>query len=229
MRILIAETTWHSATAAADLRRAGFLLTRVESAAEVLDYAEGAAQSAIVLEADMPDMPAPTLVARLRGLLPATPIFALSRANGWAPQAPLWQAGADDVLCGRFRGPELAARLRAAIRRAGGYGADRIALDGLAIDTAAQEVTCQGTHLRLTRKEYEIVETLALARDRMVTRDELMARLYAWEDEPCPRILNVYLSRIRGQIAAAGGDPALVETVWGLGYRIAPAAMAQAA
>lgn len=219
MRILMSETTWHSATIATDLARAGFLLTRADTGAETLVYATDGAQSAILIDHDLPDMSAHHLLRRLRYLHPRMPLFVLIPAKmDWPDRKILFDHGADDLIPTALPAVELVARLRAAIRRAGGFAAPVLGLGALQIDTSDQSVTIHGRPLSLTRKEYEILEMLALARNRMISRDALMNQLYALSDEPGARILNVYLSRIRSAISAAGGDPAMVETIRGAGY-----------
>lgn len=225
MRVLLAETTWHSATAAADLRRAGFLVTSVDDGATLMDFAADGAQSAVLFDLELPDTDGASLMKGLRAAHPQLPVFVLARGTEWATCQTLFQLGADDVVNGPFAPRELAERVRAAVRRAQGFAQPEIQIGPLTIDTRAQQALWAGHALKLTRKEYEILEMLALARDRMVSRDEIMSQLYAWEDEPAARILNVYLSRIRGQITAAGGAPAILQTVWGLGYRLCAEAL----
>ncbi|MGC8202110.1 response regulator transcription factor [Aliiroseovarius sp. PTFE2010] len=220
MRILLAETSWHSATAAADLRKSGFLVTAVNDGSELMEFATDSAQSAIILEMNLPDMDGFDLVSKLRAADSKMPIFVLAEEGDWDFSKRLFELGADDVLVGKFSPAELAERVRAAVRRSGGYGTVTLQVGDLAVNTRDQSATFAGQPIKLTRKEYEIVEMLALNRDRMVSRDEIMAQLYAWEDEPAARILNVYLSRIRSQIAGAGGVPEVLQTVWGLGYRL---------
>ncbi|MFT6452810.1 MAG: DNA-binding response OmpR family regulator [Halocynthiibacter sp.] len=220
MRILLADTTWTSATAAADLRTSGFFVTQVNDGAELLDFAKDGAQSAIIFDQDLPDEDGASILRKLRALHPQLPIFVLTSETEWSHRKHLFDLGADDVIVGEFSTQELSARVRAAVRRTGGFALPQLPLGALAIDTCTQTVSVEGNRLHLTRKEYEILEMLALSRDRMVSRDEIMSQLYAWEDEPSVRIINVYLSRIRAQIAAAGGNQDVVETVWGLGYRL---------
>lgn len=219
MRILLADTTWTSATAAADLRASGFFVTQVNDGVELLDFAKSGVQSAIIFDYDLPDQDGAGVLRKLRALHPKLPIFVLSQNANWPLRKRLFELGADDVIIGEFSTQELCARVYAAVRRSGGFAVPQLSLGALTIDTTAQKASINGAVLRLTRKEYEILEMLAFAHDRMVSRDEFMGQLYAWEDEPSARIINVYLSRIRSQIAAAGGDLDMIETVWGLGYR----------
>ncbi|WP_460274247.1 response regulator transcription factor [Celeribacter sp. ULVN23_4] len=220
MRVLLAETNWNAMIAAVGLAEAGMLVTRVNDGRELMDFADFGEQNAIVLDLDMPDINPFNLIAQLRRKDPVMPIYALTERTDWESRKRAYDHGADDVLSGPVEADLLAARIKAAVRRSGGYASKALQVGELMINTETLTATHSGTPLQLTRKEYEILELLMLNRERLVTREMLMTHLYAWDDEPDARIINVYLSRIRQQIAACGGAPEIVETVWGLGYRI---------
>ena len=113
------------------------------------------------------------------------------------------------------------ARLRAYVRRARGFARPQIGLGVLTLDLDLRQVRAGGTLVPLTRLEYEIVESLALRRGAVMTREEIMLQLYAWEDEPDAKILDVYLCRIRSKLAAAGAGGSLIATSYSHGYRLA--------
>ncbi|WP_417248354.1 response regulator transcription factor [Celeribacter sp.] len=220
MRVLLAETNWNAMTAAAGLVDAGLLVTRVNDGAEMLDFAKFGEQSAIVFDLDLPHMNGFDLLARLRDDHPLLPIYVLCASDDWAVRKRAFELGVDDVLAGPVNPDYLAAQIKAAVRRTYGYTCAELTVGDMALDLDHQIARINGKALHLTRKEYEILEMLVLQRERLVTREAFMSHLYAWDDEPDPRIINVYLSRIRQQIEACGGDGEMVQTVWGLGYRI---------
>ncbi|WP_321366279.1 response regulator transcription factor [uncultured Celeribacter sp.] len=220
MRVLLAETNWNAMTAAAGLTEAGFLVTRVNDGRELMDFADFGEQSAIVLDLDMPDINGFKVIEQLRRKDPLKPIYALTEKTDWASRKKAYDCGADDVISGPVHPAALAAQIKAAVRRAAGYSSAALQVGALCLDTEQTLAMLHGKALQLTRKEYEILEMLVLNRERLVTRETFMNHLYAWDDEPDARIINVYLSRIRQQIENCGGDPEMVETVWGLGYRI---------
>ena len=224
MRVLISETNWNSMTAAAGLEEAGFLVTRVNDGRELTDFAEFGAQNAIVVDADLPDMDAIRLIEHLRERNPLTPIYLLMKDDDWKGRCAAYDAGVDDVLIAPVHPAALAAQIRAGVRRTSGYSSRTVSVGALVLDTDLNAAQIGGNTLQLTRKEYEILELLVLHRERLVTREVFMNHLYAWEDEPDARIINVYLSRIRHQIETCGGAPEMLETVWGLGYRISATA-----
>ncbi|MBU0644864.1 MAG: response regulator transcription factor [Alphaproteobacteria bacterium] len=229
MRVLLSETNWNSMAAAAGLVDAGLLVTRVNDGREMMDFAEFGEQSAIVLDLDMPDMDGCKLIEHMRQRNPLIPIYVLSETENWDVRKKAYAMGADDVIYGPVNAAALAAQIKAAVRRTAGYSSKDLTIGPLILDTHHGIATLNGRALHLTRKEYEILEMLSLHRERLVTREAFMNHLYAWDDEPDARIINVYLSRIRQQIDLSGGEPDMVQTVWGLGYRIVSEPAAQQA
>ncbi|MEM5469636.1 response regulator transcription factor [Celeribacter marinus] len=227
MRVLLAETNWNAMTAGAGLADTGLLVTRVNDGTELLEFAKFGEQSAIVFDLDIPDMDGHKLLADLRERHPLMPIYVLSHTEDWDARSRAYELGADVVLTGDVDPYFLAAQIKAAVRRTSGYSSALLNVGPMTLDTDLNRASIGGNTLHLTRKEYEILEMLVLNRDRLVTREAFMAHLYAWDDEPDARIINVYLSRIRQQIESCGGEADMLETVWGLGYRISEQARSQ--
>lgn len=222
MRVLISETNWNSMTAAAGLREAGFLVTSVNDGREMKDFAEFGEQNAVVMDLDMPDIKGLKLLDALRSRHPLMPIYVLCGQSDWNVRKEAYALGADNVIAGAVDPAMFAAQIRAAVRRVSGFSTSHLNMGVLDLNTDENIATINGKALQLTRKEYEILELLVLHRERLVTREAFMSHLYAWNDEPDARIINVYLSRIRQQIELCGGNSDVLETVWGLGYRISP-------
>jgi two-component system cell cycle response regulator CtrA len=221
MRILLAETNWNSMAIASGFAKAGLLVTRVNDAHELLDFAKFGEQSAIVFDLNMVGMKGTTVLTELRARHPRMPIYVLTESAQWDARKEAFRLGADDVFVGDRNVNAVAAQIMAGVRRASGFSSSEISFGALALNTVNNTASVDGNMMQLTRKEYEILELLTLKHGSLVTRETLMNHLYAWTDEPDSRIINVYLSRIRHQIEICGGDPALLETVWGLGYRMA--------
>ena len=111
------------------------------------------------------------------------------------------------------------------VLRVHGFSGPEIRLGALTLDVARRTARVGGVHLALAPTEYELLEILALAHGRTLPREELMLRLYAWdEDAPDARVLDVHLARLRRKIVAAGGPRGAVATVWGRGLRLVAAA-----
>ncbi|MEE4118353.1 MAG: response regulator transcription factor [Paracoccaceae bacterium] len=236
MRLLITDMSWPMMAAAHDLDAAGFRLSRVEDAECLLDFVRHGRQDAVLVAAPLPGADAARVVAQIREAAPRVPVVALAEAVfDWPARRALYDAGVDAVLDLPMPGPELAARLRAMVMGAAGFHTGRLCLGGLELDPATR-TACAGHRLRLpgegadqprrialSPREYDVLELLMLAGGRTVARDEVMDRLYGFEDEPGARIVDVYVARIRAKLAAAGLSPELVESQRARGLRFAAA------
>ncbi|QPM91859.1 response regulator transcription factor [Pseudooceanicola algae] len=220
MRLLVTDTTWNIAGLAHNLGKEGFYISEAANAEETLEFAASAEIDAILVDPDMPDMPAVKLVARLRMAHPHLVICVVSRRNTDEIRAPFLIAGADDVIEWPDRTQEIAARLRAFVRRAAGFALPVLETGGLRLDLGQMKLHYEEMPIHLTRVEYEMIEMLMLRNGRIVTRDQIMMQIYAWEDEPDPKIIDVYTCRIRAKLAAIGAPDDLIVTCFGQGLRI---------
>jgi len=231
MRLLITETTWPTMTVAKDLAEDGFLLSRVDDGQGMLDFVRHGRQDAVLVAASLPDLDPVVAVAQARRLAPRLPVVALTEpAIAWPRRRSLYDAGADAVLDLPIDAGELGARLRAMVLRAAGFPTAQLSLGGLEIDPAARTAHAgpdggraeadAPTAIPLSPREYDLLEMLALARGRTVSRGEVMDHLYAFEDEPGPRIIDVYVARIRAKLAAAGLPPGMLVSLRAQGLRL---------
>ena len=141
-----------------------------------------------------------------------------------------FRAGIDDVFYADIEPREAVARIQAVGRRYAGKANPILQIGDLTIDTALRTVHCESAHLPLTRIEYELVEFLALNEERVLSKHEIMDKLYAQGDAPDASIVAVYVCTIRNKLAAAGGNPNVFETIWGRGYSLkAPVDVSQVA
>ena len=220
MRVLISETTWASMPAARDLSTEGFLVTRAFDGESLVLFVRDAVQDAVVSDADLGDITTARAIRSIRIFRPNLPILALAKGADRALQKELYQAGADYVETAEPTSEELAARVRAAARRAAGYTMPLATLDDIVVDFDRRRVAVGSVSVALTPAEYEIVEHLALNRKTVLSRDNIMTHLYGLEDGPDPKILDVHTTRIRKKLRSAGGDPSQLRTVTGRGYAL---------
>ena len=158
----------------------------------------------------------------LKGLraLGDVPVLILSARNDSADKVRALKLGADDYMTKPFWPEELLERVRARLRRPTLRRQDLIQAGSLRIDLAALEVTVRGEPIGLTRVEFGILAALARRAGEAVTRASLVENVLDPERDGTERTLDVHVSRLRKKL----GPDHSIETVWGIGYRIRPAA-----
>lgn len=184
----------------------------------------------MILDLNLPVLSG-TDVCRLVRAKPATaklPIIMLTARTGEADRVSGLDLGADDYITKPFSLRELAARVRAVLRRkADGNGAQAQVYQGahLYADFEAVVVAVDGQAIRLTRREFELLKCLVENRNRVLSRDRLLERVWGYDHYVETRSVDVHVGRLRSKLGAAGPQ---IETVVGLGYRfveqVAPSA-----
>ena len=161
-------------------------------------------------------------VCRILRQRPATatvPIIMLTARTAESDRVAGLDTGADDYVTKPFSARELAARVRAALRR--GRGAEAMSTATyqgahLAADFDAVSVTVDGAPVKLTRREFELLRYLVDNRNRVLSRDRLLERVWGYDHAIETRSVDVHVGRLRAKLGAAGKQ---IETVVGLGYR----------
>jgi DNA-binding response OmpR family regulator len=174
---------------------------------------------AIVLDLMIPAIPGLEVLSTLRREGVATPVLILTARDGTESRVAGLDAGADDYITKPFELKELAARLRALIRRSRGTAGSEIRIADLVIDTAARSVARAGHPIDLRRKEYEILELLAIRRGRIVSHREIFDHVYDRESDAMSNVVDVHVCRLRSRIDRGFGRD-LIHTVRGRGYRL---------
>lgn len=196
----------------------------VGSCEEAWDMAAVYGFDVLLVSEELDDMSGIETVRTLRGKGVDTPAIICAGNDSSAAVVRALEAGADDFIVPKANDEELLARIKAVIRRANGVAKTAIELGRLTVDLNQRCALVDGRHVHLTDKEYVILETLALRRGRIVTKEHLMDALYAGHDEPLMKIIDVFVCKLRKKLSDMMGDPGLVETVWGRGYRISDTA-----
>lgn len=174
----------------------------------------------VLLDLGLPDVDGLDLIARLRGLA-HVPIVVLSSRGDEAAKVAALDSGADDYVTKPFGAEELMARIRAALRhRLQEQGAERtFASDDLKVDLVRRHVECGGDAVKLSPKEYDILEQLAIHAGKVLTHRHLLREV--WRDESVdPQYLRVYIRQLRQKIEADPASPRHVLTEPGVGYRL---------
>jgi len=200
------------------LERAGYTADSVAMGSEAL---RRPASDVVLLDLGLPDVDGIDVCRRLRAGSDTAIIVVTARGEE-ADRVLALDEGADDYLVKPFGLAELLARIRAVLRRgrrAGGSGgsAEVLRHGPLTVDLRTRKVTMSGEEVALTPKEFAILECLATDPGRLISRQEIVER--AWDEHwyGPTKVLDVHLAALRRKI----GDPSLIETVYGHGFRLA--------
>lgn len=220
MRVLMVDDD-HAASRglAVLLEEAGMVTDGVDTGGEALDLVRRNHYDLIVLDLTLPDVDGCELIRRMRLARIDVPVLVLSGLSRAEVRVQALGAGADDFMVKPFDRGELIARVQAAVRRhkARRQAVVRVGSVGLNLET--REVTVTGTPVRLTGKEFAILELLTLRMGTTLSKETLLSHLYGEMDEPDSKIIDVFVCKLRRKLALAGA-PDFVGTVWGLGYTV---------
>ena len=216
MRILVVEDDPLLAEGiATGLSQAGFQVDRVADGLAALHAAEGESFSALVLDIGLPKLDGLAVLQALRKAGNPVPVLILTARDTPQDAVAGLDAGGDDYLVKPFDLGELAARLRALIRRAAGSAAAQLEHRGVQLDPSSREVRWLGQAVTLSGREFDLLHELLLAAGKVRTRAQLEARLYPWGEELESNALEVHVHHLRRKLAAE-----LIRTVRGVGYLI---------
>ena len=220
MRVLLVEddlTVAHGLSLL--LKGSGAIVEHAATGEEAMGLARHYDYDIVLLDVILPDVKGYEVVRRMRTLRNDTPVLILSGLS--RPQAKVkgLSLGADDFITKPFNTSELLARVQAITRRRKGYSQPTLRLGDIELNLDSREVTVHGQEVRLTSKEYSILELLVLRKGKVLTKDAFLNHLYNGTDEPERQIIDLYICRLRKKLAAAGADN-LICTVWGHGYML---------
>jgi DNA-binding response OmpR family regulator len=203
-----------------NLEREGFRVRLSTTGEDALNLILDRPPNLILLDLNLPHMNGFELCRRLRAE-PETsrvPILMLTARADEADKVLGLNMGADDYITKPFSMRELVARVNAVLRRAEGSDAEPTIFDdgSLRIDPATFSVRFRGREVRMTRKEFALLSEMARNPGRVLTRESLLNRVWGATYYGDSRTLDVHIRRIRQKL----GDPTVIETVTGIGYRL---------
>jgi len=170
---------------------------------------------ACVLDLGLPKRDGLSVLRDLRARGQQLPVLILTARDSSADKIAGLDAGADDYLTKPFDLPELQARLRALIRRAGGAAAPTLEHADVVLEPASKRVTLAGQPVSLSAREYALLHDLLSHKTHIRTRSQLEESLYAWGEETGSNTVEVYIHHLRKKL---GAD--FIRTVRGLGYQL---------
>jgi DNA-binding response OmpR family regulator len=206
------------------LERGGGTTVAIAASGETaLEAAAGDPPDLVILDVNLPVLSGFEVcrLLRSRPATAATPIIMLTARTSEADRVSGLDLGADDYVTKPFSLRELAARVRAVLRRrtpapAGAASAGLYRGRHLAADFEAISVSVDGQPVRLTRREFELLRCLVENRNRVLSRDRLLERVWGYDREVETRSVDVHVGRLRAKLGHAGAQ---IETVIGIGYR----------
>ena len=171
----------------------------------------------LVLDRDLPLVHGDDVCRVVRGERPETGILMLTAAGALRDVVEGLSLGADDYLAKPFRFAELVARIHALARRASPSRPPVMHHGDLELDPARRQLTRGGRQVELARKEFAVLETLMGAEGSTVSAEELLERVWDEQIDPFTNVVRMTIMTLRRKL----GDPPVVETVIGVGYRMA--------
>ena len=209
----------------AELEAQGYRVLVSGTGAEGLERVESDRPDLILLDIMMPGMDGFETLRRLRAFSPA-PVIMLTARGSDTDKVRGLQSGADDYITKPFNPEELTARIAAVLRRgeARVSGPRRLVYpeEDVTIDLDQRTVTVRGEDVRLSKTEWQVLETLANHVGRVLMHRELLTRVWGPEYVDDVHYLRIWVSRLRAKLERDPAAPALIHTMPGLGYRLEP-------
>ncbi len=200
------------------LRFEGYDVVAVPDGAEAIAVAADVLPDVAVLDVMMPNLDGLTACRTLRSRYPELPILMLTARHEVSDRVAGLDAGADDYLVKPYAMAELAARIRALLRRTSVSGADdRLSVGDLELDPAARQAWRGGKRLDLTKTEFDLLELLMFNAGIVLSRDQIYSQIWGYDFETTSRSLDVFVGYLR-QKTEDGGAERVVHTVRGIGY-----------
>ena len=201
------------------LSEEGFRVVTATGGEDALAKAEEIRPDIVLLDIVMPDLDGIEVMRQLREQRPV-PVILLTAKGATADKAKGLDLGADDYIAKPFHPDELAARVRAVIRRSTGVepGAGVVAFDDVEIDLERRMVRRGGELVQLSRTEWLLLQHLATHPGKVVLHTELLTKVWGPEYRDDLQYLRVWISRVRRKLGAKPGEPGRIRTFQGIGY-----------
>jgi two-component system copper resistance phosphate regulon response regulator CusR len=220
MRLLLVEDDPEmAATAAEYLRRTGFSVDGAHTGAAALSALRQHPYDVVILDVRLPDTDGFAICRELRAMGSSARVLMATARDGIEDRVLGLDLGADDYLVKPYAMAELAARVRALLRRPTEVVGTVLSVGSLQLDTTTRTARRDQRVIELTTKEYSVLEVLMRHAGEVLTREAISAS--AWDDnyDPFSNVIDVYVSRLRRKIDVLG-EPPLMMTVRGAGYRL---------
>ena len=202
------------------LRKEGFDVVEAADGTIGLAEFERGGADIVLLDLMMPGLPGTEVCRRLRARS-SVPVIMVTARDDEIDKVVGLELGADDYVTKPFSHRELVARIRAVLRRGQDFELepDVLEVDDIRMDVERHEVWVRGTPIKLALKEFELLEILLRNAGRVMTRGQLIDRIWGADYVGDTKTLDVHVKRLRTKIEADPGQPKMLLTVRGLGYK----------
>lgn len=201
-----------------ELEKLGYAIDSTGDGKEALYLASEYPFDAAIIDLGLPGLSGLDVIAKLRQAGSRLPVLILTARGSWQDKVAGLEKGGDDYLTKPFQMEELAARLKALLRRAAGSTDNILRCGPVELDISTQQVSVNSAVIDLTSYEYKLLEHLMRERARVLAKDELAAHLYPHDEESDSNVIEVLVGRLRKKLDPAGTlQP--IETLRGRGYR----------
>ncbi|MDX2232383.1 MAG: response regulator [Leptolyngbyaceae cyanobacterium bins.349] len=220
MRILLVEDDEVLSQVLTDhLTHQHYVVDTATDGALGFDFAQAVSYDLIVLDVNLPKLNGIQLCQRLRQNRSTVPILLLTAKGASSDKVMGLDAGADDYVVKPCTIEEISARIRALLRRPNLGGNPVLTWGNLCLDPGACEVTCDGHLLALSPKEYSLLELLLRNPQRTFSSSSILEHLWSFEDAPGEETIRSHIKRLRRKLKAFGNEE-MIDTVYGMGYRL---------
>ena len=202
-----------------NLQNDGYEVVTGTNGREAVELAHDPEVRLIILDIMMPEIDGLEACRRIREFSDV-PIIMLTARTQDMDKLLGFEHGADDYLTKPFNILELKARIRALLRRSGGYETkhDRITVGAITVDTRERNVYKDGVAVDLTAREFDVVELLIRNPNRVYSRENLLDLIWGYEYRGDIRTVDVHIRRIREKLETVPASPEYIMTKWGVGY-----------
>lgn len=220
MNVLIAEDERGLANAVAKILRDNkYQVDVVYDGNDALAYMTGGDYDVFVCDVMLPGMDGYQIVREVRRANINTPIIMLTARTSLADKVTGLDAGADDYMTKPFQPAELLARLRALTRRQGEVVVDVVEYGDLSLDLSSYDLRCNGKEVRLSYKEFEVLNLLIKNKGRTLPKETLISRIWGLESDANDNNVEAYISFLRKKLKFLGSQ-VKIETLRKVGYRL---------
>lgn len=215
-RILLAEDEIRiSSFVEKGLRAAGFTTVVATTGPDTVEHALSGGFDLLVLDIGLPGFDGFEVLRRLRAARLELPVIVLTARTSADDTLASLEGGANDYMPKPFRFDELLARIRLRMADAGRGVEPILAVEGLQLDLHTRRVTVRGREVDLSAREFALAEEFLRNPDRVLSREQLLSRVWGYDFDPGSNIVDVYVGYLRSKLGAER-----IETVRGMGYRL---------